>query len=148
MIYLDALTSYPIWALILVFVGILMLVYGVFLLSHVNEEVPSSDIDDENSIHGDDDDKLSGFSSWSGDSLFNKKPYPAITGRNKWTGGGVKGLFKKNSESNIQGEKGGVKGEFRKFGMKEEKIKNKLVTENVNEKKTMTENVEKGGLAV
>ncbi|CAG8691276.1 16115_t:CDS:2 [Funneliformis mosseae] len=158
------------------------------IITAFTQEVPSSETEDENSIHGDDDDKsFSGFSSWSGDSFFNKKSNPTGVGRKKWTGGGIRGLFKKNGDSNIQGEKGGVKREFKKFGLKEEKIKSmflfigfktfyynnsvnsdgigigkkewsgdlgsiinldKLVTENLNEKKTFAENVEKGGFAV
>jgi len=90
MIYLDEFTSYPIWALVSVFVGVIILIYGVLLLSHIKDEVPPSDTE-EDPNQDDDDKSLSELSSWSDDSFFDKKK------SKKWMGGGIKGLFKKNN---------------------------------------------------
>src|SRR4051812_48894979 len=94
MVYLDEFSSYPTWALTLVFVGIIALIYGVILLSHIKEEVPASDTEDNDPIHAHekDDDDRSLVSSWSDDSLFDKKK------DSKWMGG-VKGFFKRSNVS-------------------------------------------------
>lgn len=121
MIYLDEFSSYPVWALVSVFVGIIGLVYGVVLLSHIKDDVSTSDIEDEelNSIHKDDDDKsFSGLSStWSSDTLFDKKK----TKNRKWSGG-IKGFFKKDNNSNMSKMKNykGRRGRFEKLELNDD----------------------------
>ncbi|CAG8659491.1 1862_t:CDS:2 [Rhizophagus irregularis] len=130
MIYLDEFSSYPVWALVSVFVGIIGLTYGVVLLSHIKDDVSTSDIEDEdlNSIHKDDDDKsFSGLSStWSSDTLFDKKK----NAKNKRWSGGRRGKFEKlelnddyeekNSSSIFVGFKGfkGFKGFYHNGSVK------------------------------
>ncbi|GBB83546.1 hypothetical protein RclHR1_10240007 [Rhizophagus clarus] len=122
LIYLNEFSTYPIWALVSVFVGIIALVSGVILLSHIKEDVPTSDIEDEdlNSVYKDDDDKsFSGLSSsWSSDTLFDKKKN---TKSRRWSGG-IKGFFKKNNGNNISKVKNnrGRRGKFEKLELNDD----------------------------
>ncbi|CAB4473225.1 hypothetical protein RhiirA1_426284 [Rhizophagus irregularis] len=122
MIYLDEFSSYPVWALVSVFVGIIGLTYGVVLLSHIKDDVSTSDIEDEdlNSIHKDDDDKsFSGLSStWSSDTLFDKKK----NAKNKRWSGGIKDFFKKDNNNNISKMKNhkGRRGKFEKLELNDD----------------------------
>ncbi|RIA91586.1 hypothetical protein C1645_875355 [Glomus cerebriforme] len=134
MVYLEEFSSYPIWAIVLVFVGVIALIYGVVLLSHI-KDVPVSDAEDEDStsMYGDDDDKsiTSGLSSvWSDDSLFDKKK------KTKWMGGGIKGLFKKNNVNNNNIQKAkfpkGKRGNFKKLEEKDNDYNKKVFNDEKN----------------
>jgi hypothetical protein len=123
LIYLDEFSSYPIWALVSVFVGIIGLIYGVILLSHLKDDASTSDTEDEdlNSIYKDDDDdkSFSGLSStWSSDTLFDKKKNMK---NRKWSGG-IKGFFKKNNNSNTSKVKNykGRRGKFEKLDLNDD----------------------------
>ncbi|KAI7903598.1 uncharacterized protein BX663DRAFT_507038 [Cokeromyces recurvatus] len=54
-IYLDELSNYPPWAILLVFIGIAVLIYGVYLLSSKPDPVSLSN---ENKAYDDDDDDV------------------------------------------------------------------------------------------
>ncbi|CAG8654553.1 25258_t:CDS:2 [Dentiscutata erythropus] len=51
MIYLDELSEYPAWVLLLIAIGIAALVYGVLLLSEAKEDEDLSDDEDESDIN-------------------------------------------------------------------------------------------------